>query len=72
MKRTSRFSTMYRYITIYSDSKIQSVSCELVHFAASLPLAIKYGRAYVRDMNRQENCRPGMKRYHYEYTYRAR
>lgn len=62
----------FRYVTIYSDRNVYHQVCELVHFASSLPQAICDGRKYVRDLNRSESFRPGMKRYHYESTYRAR
>ena len=72
MKKKSIDLAMYRYITLYYDWNQVTGVCELVHFAPSLPAAIKVGRAYVRDLNRREHCRPGMKRYHYDSTFRAR
>lgn len=62
----------YRYITLYFDIRVYSEVCELVHYASSLPQAIKDGRAYVRDLNRSESRIHGMKLYRYDQTYRAR
>lgn len=63
----------FRYITIYTDLMMSMGVCELVHFASSLPDAIKEGRSYVRDLNHEhKKHHPGYKRYIYNYTYRSR
>ena len=72
VKQIQKTMLSHRYCTIYTDRTMFTEVCELIHFAPSLPDAIKYGRSFVRDLNHSEKCRPGMKRYHYENTYRAR
>ena len=63
---------IHRYVTQFADIRQDAMYCELVHVASSLPEAIKDGRAHVRDLNRSLGFRPGVKRFYYVHTYRAR
>ena len=56
------------YITVFLDVRSLGFTDTFLHTAQDLPHAIKAGRKYVRDQNRQI----GRKIYYYQTTYRSR